>query len=110
MVTPGSLQITSRGRVAFHVMPVGQLGQCKLNGDAASTADANQLDGTATVMAFLAPEFQQSMGHHQQRMSFSESDIEKVKIGEHNGVDTLRRIYILKAHCIAALRNGRRAK
>lgn len=71
LVTPNSLQITSRGRVAFNIIPVGQLGIYKTpttSGD--------------VIMDFLSPEFVQTLATqtHQRSATFSESDIEKVTL------------------------------
>lgn len=74
LVTASSLQITSRGRVAFNIIPVSQLGKYKLeqqtSGNGQTKPQSNHI-----IMDFLSPEFVQSIG---QRTTFSESDIEKV--------------------------------
>uniref|UniRef100_A0A1B0DFM9 Uncharacterized protein n=1 Tax=Phlebotomus papatasi TaxID=29031 RepID=A0A1B0DFM9_PHLPP len=63
LVTPTSLQITSRGRVAFNIVPAGQT----------IAHELGQMAGDA--VKHLAPEFLSSMG---KKITFSESDIEKV--------------------------------
>lgn len=75
LVTTNSLQITARGRVAFNIIPVGQLGKYKLE-QQHNQANDNK-DQQHAIMDFLSPDFLQSMG---QRNTFSESDIEKVML------------------------------
>uniref|UniRef100_A0A1B0CI30 GDPGP1-like N-terminal domain-containing protein n=1 Tax=Lutzomyia longipalpis TaxID=7200 RepID=A0A1B0CI30_LUTLO len=66
LVTPTSLQITSRGRVAFNIIPAGQ-------------TIAHELGRMAygDAVKYLAPEFLTVMG---KKFTFSESDIEKMWI------------------------------
>lgn len=78
LVTANSLQITSRGRVAFNIVPVSQLGKYKLQQQHQQTSSMNSggEQPNHVIMDFLSPEFVQSIG---QRATFSESDIEKVR-------------------------------
>lgn len=75
LVTANSLQITSRGRVAFNIIPVSQLGKYKLQQQQLTGGPANA-QPNHIIMEFLSPEFVQSIG---QRTTFPESDVEKVK-------------------------------
>lgn len=63
LVNLSNLQITSRGRVVFNVIPAGQM-----NSDNGVTPFSDT--------SFLSPEYLSSVG---KKTSFSESDIEKVK-------------------------------
>lgn len=63
LVNLTSLQITSRGRVVFNVVPAGQM-----NSDNGVTPFSDT--------SFLSPEYLNTVG---KKTSFSESDIEKVK-------------------------------
>lgn len=63
LVNLTNLQITSRGRVVFNVIPTGQM-----NSDNGVTPFSDT--------SFLSPEYLNSVG---KKTSFSESDIEKVK-------------------------------
>lgn len=63
LVNLTNLQITSRGRVVFNVMPAGQM-----NTDNGVTPFSDT--------SFLSPEYLNNIG---KKTSFSESDIEKVK-------------------------------
>lgn len=64
LVNPQSLQITSRGRVVFNVMPTSQIDAC------------HNVNIYMDTLSFLSPEFLNSIGTKQM---FSESDIEKVR-------------------------------
>ncbi|XP_059612240.1 uncharacterized protein LOC132258783 isoform X2 [Phlebotomus argentipes] len=66
LVTPTTLQITSRGRVAFNIIPAGQTIAHELGRMAGGDA-----------VKHLAPEFLSSVG---KKITFSESDIEKMWI------------------------------
>lgn len=60
LVHPSSLQITSRGRVVFNIMPSGQMGAP---------------NDVTSYISFLSPEYLNSIG---KKITFVESDIEKV--------------------------------
>lgn len=63
LVHPSNLQITSRGRVVFNILPSGQMD--------------GPLNDVTSYMSFLPPEYLSSIG---KKITFIESDVEKVYI------------------------------
>lgn len=61
LIHPSILQITSRGRVIFSILPSGQM---------------NSLNDITTHISFLPPEYLNNIG---KKVSFNESDVEKVR-------------------------------
>lgn len=60
LVHPSNLQITSRGRVVFNIMPSSRM---------------SSLNDVTSYISFLPPEYLNSLG---KKITFIESDIEKV--------------------------------
>lgn len=60
LVHPSNLQITSRGRVIFNILPAGQM---------------ESLNDVTSYISFLSPEYLNGAG---KMCAFVESDIEKV--------------------------------
>lgn len=65
LVHPSNLQITSRGRVVFSILPSGQM---------------NSLNDITSYISFLPPEYLNNIG---KKITFIESDVEKVRLA-HN--------------------------
>lgn len=76
LVHPSSLQITSRGRVVFNIMPSGQM---------------SSLNDVTSYISFLSPEYLNSIG---KKITFVESDIEKVTNVVHTQNSSINDTYI----------------
>lgn len=66
LVNPASLHITSRGRVAFNIIPINR-----------TIPGVNSTNDKLNLMDFLSPEYLKFLDR---RGQFSESDIEKVSL------------------------------
>uniref|UniRef100_A0A182TQR1 Uncharacterized protein n=1 Tax=Anopheles melas TaxID=34690 RepID=A0A182TQR1_9DIPT len=75
LITPASLQISSRGRVVFSIVPATGVGGQQQQHEQGQNASAPPDFGTSEE-PFLSPEYINSLGKNVQ---FSESDVEKVR-------------------------------
>lgn len=66
LIHPSILQITSRGRVVFRILPSGQM---------------NSLNSITSYISFLPPEYLNNIG---KKITFIESDVEKVRFYRNN--------------------------
>lgn len=64
LVHPSILQITSRGRVVFRILPSGQM---------------NSMNSITSYISFLPPEYLNNIG---KKITFIESDVEKVRLSQ----------------------------
>lgn len=90
MVSPGTFQITSRGRVAFAVMSANILddnnGISTCNSIGSGSSNMSNEGSISSMINYLSPEYVSCLG---KKVLFNESDIEKVSVRMY----TTRKLY-----------------